>query len=227
MSHGLPRRVGVRRYSSFVDLVNKECKLQVKPGALHPSAPVPCCPREPSPPPAPATSAQGLGSPLPTSAPGLGSPLPTSAPRLGAPLPTSAPGLSSPLPTSAPRLGAPLPTSVPGLGLTPAASAPGLRSLLTHLRQDCARRCPHRHRGWTHQHCHIRTGTGHALTGGHAPRSAYAAEWRARSLADGRRCAALQCAAVRTDPAQAEKFFLATVDTVRPRPDAADRCWQA
>ena len=65
MSRGMPRRVGVRRYSSFVDLVNKECKLQVKPGTLHPSAPVPCCRREPSRPPAPATSAPGLGSPVP------------------------------------------------------------------------------------------------------------------------------------------------------------------
>ena len=44
MSHGMPRRVGVRRYSSFVDLVNKECKLQVKPGALHPIRPRPLLP---------------------------------------------------------------------------------------------------------------------------------------------------------------------------------------
>jgi hypothetical protein len=56
----------------------------------------------------PATSAPGLGSPLPTSAPGLGSPLPTSAPGPGSPLPTSAPGLGSPLPTSAPELAHPL-----------------------------------------------------------------------------------------------------------------------
>ncbi len=51
---------------------------------LHTEARPPCTP---------ATSAPGLGSPLPTSAPGLGSPLLTSAPGLGSPPPTSAPGL--------------------------------------------------------------------------------------------------------------------------------------
>jgi hypothetical protein len=94
-----------------------------------------------------------------------GSPPATSAPGLGSPLPhlhrdwASAPGLGSSRATSAPGLGSPCHIRT-GTGLAPATFASGLGSPLPHLHRDWARPChirigtgltlPQLHRDWAH-----------------------------------------------------------------------------
>jgi hypothetical protein len=98
-----------------------------------------------------------IGSARATSAPGLGSPLPHLRQDWAHPCHICA-GTGLTHATSAPGLGSAAATSAPGLGSAAATSAPGLGSPMPHLRRDWAHPC-HICAGTRLGRCHIFTGT--------------------------------------------------------------------